>query len=201
MAMHLLARCMSMATDTIAPPLQSGTELSRLLKRLELENVNSYLEIGARYGGTFEAVMSQIEGKGVAVDFPGGNFGDENSAITLSNTISKLRASGRDVHVVFGPSSAPEVVDRVAKHGPYDCVMIDADHSLKAISRDYEIYARMARKIIAIHDIAAPDDWKNRDGHRVQVGKFWRYLKKHIGDNMEEIIEPGSNMGIGIIFK
>ena len=198
--MNQIAHCMKMATDDIAPPLQSATELARFLALLNMYDVKSYLEIGARYGGTFEAVMNRLPrgSRGVAIDFPGGEFGEDGSAGVLVNTIKRLRSRELDAHVIFGPSAAPEVVERAKRAGPYDLIFIDGDHSYEAVKRDFELYSPIGR-IIALHDIAADDDWTNKAGRKVEVGRFWREISKEY--KTLEIVAPGAQMGIGVIFK
>ena len=192
--------CMGWATDKVSPPLQARDELVEFLKLIKAENVKSYLEIGSRYGGTFEAVMTRCPpgSFGVCVDFPGGEFGDDNSAPLLLAALKRIRRNAREASVIFGPSGAPEVVDRAVQHAPYDCVFIDGDHAYEAVKRDFELYAPMGR-MIALHDIAAPDDWTDGRGSLVEVGRFWREIR-HLYRSFE-IVTPGTNMGIGVLWR
>jgi len=191
--------CMQMATTWVSPPLQEHEELVRFLDFLKRETVTSYLEVGVRYGGTFEAVMMRRPpgSRGVALDFPGGDFGADNSIEFMLGALRRLKRHGYDVSHILGPSSAPEVVMRAAQKGPYDCVFLDADHSYAAIKRDFALYSPMG-KMIAIHDIAAPEGFKSRRGTLVDVARFWREIKDKYRSH--EIIVPGSNMGIGIVW-
>lgn len=188
------------ATESYAKPLQHPDELDGLIEVFQREGVRSYLEIGARYGGSFERVMSALPAgsRGMAVDFPGGPFGDDGSSAILLAALKRLKATGRDVSVVFGPSSAAEVIERVAERAPYHAVVIDADHSYEAVQRDFLFYAPMAR-IVVLHDIAAPDDVRSRDGRAIDVPRFWQSLKQKY--RHEEIVTEGSLMGIGIIYR
>lgn len=189
------------ATLDYAKPLQVDRELEDLIAFLRLSNVRSYLEVGTRYGGTFERVMLESlprGAKGIALDFPGGAFGDSESASILMAALARVRAAGRDVDCILGPSTAPEIVKRAAQHAPYDAILIDADHTYDAVKRDFELYAPMG-KIIVLHDIAAPDGHTSRLGLPVEVPKFWREIKdsyRHI-----EFVAPGSVMGIGVLFR
>lgn len=202
-------RCMEAPTPWVSTSLQDPHELRAFLEIIERENVRSYLEIGVHWGGTFEAVMSWCPrgSLGVTVDFPGGEFGVDDSFHSLLNSVGRLRGQGYNIPwPIFGPSSAPEVVARVRKLGPYDgqtdslqfdCILIDGDHSYGAINRDFELYAPMGR-MIALHDIAAPDGYKNNHGLQIDVGTFWREIKDKYRSH--EIIYPGSEMGIGIVW-
>lgn len=191
---------MTLASLAFAKPLQIDEELSGLLDLLVANRVWSYLEVGTRYGGTFEQVMSVLpsSAKGVALDFPGGSFGDSGSAPILLAALDRLRRSGRDVDYVLGPSTAPEVVRRVAAHAPYDAILIDADHAYAAVKRDFELYAPMGKMII-VHDIAAPPGHTSKLGLPVEVPKFWAEIKTQYRHH--EIVAPGSDMGIGVIWR
>lgn len=188
-----------LATLEYAKPLQHEPELQALTELLKREGVRSYLEIGARYGGSFERIMMAIgPARGVAVDFPGGPFGDESSAPILLAALDRLKRCGSDVRAILGPSGAPEVHRRVMDLAPFDAVTIDADHAYEAVCRDFSMYAAFAR-IAVLHDIAAPPHIRSRDGRPVEVPRFWKQIKRSY--RHEEIVMEGSEMGIGILFR
>lgn len=191
---------MIQASLAYAKPLQHDEELSGLVDLLRAENVRSYLEIGTRYGGTFETVMRALprESRGTAIDFPGGAFGDKESVPILLAAIKRLRASGRTIDYVFGPSDYDEVRRRAAANAPYDAILIDGDHAYDAVRRDFEAYAPMGR-IIILHDIVAPADLRSHDGRPVEVPRLWREIKD--GYRHQEILAPDSVMGIGVIWR
>jgi len=188
------------ASLTFAKPLQHEGELAGLLALLTERRVRSYLEIGARYGGSFEQVMMTLPvgSTGLCVDFPGGNFGDDGSTAILLEALKRVRRSGRDANCIFGPSAAPEVVERVKRLAPFDAVLIDGDHRYEAVKRDFELYAPLAR-IVILHDIAAPSHVASRTGVPVEVPRLWAEVK----DNYPsiEITDPGTLMGIGVLFR
>lgn len=187
------------AYDRAATPLQYDDELDQLIGWFVHLGVRSYLEIGARYGGSFGRVMMALgeRSRGVCVDFPGAEFGDENSPVRLFDTLARLRRRGREVSCVLGPSAAQEVVARVQAFGPFDAVFIDADHRYAAVRLDFEIYAPLAR-VVALHDIAAPDHVTSRRGTPVGVPQFWAEVKTRYP--YIEIYRPDTLMGIGIVF-
>jgi len=193
-----------LATLDYAKSLQHSAELRGMIGALLRLGTRSYLEIGVRYGGTFEAVMMALpfDTKGVALDFPGGGFGDCESAPILLATLARLRAHGRCVDCILGPSSAPEVVARAAQAGPYDVVFIDADHAYDAVKRDFELYAPMARRAVILHDIAAPEGHTSKRGLPVEVPRFWREIRQRYVHR--EIVAGAEGdlgvMGIGILF-
>lgn len=182
--------------------LQDPAELDQFIKYLVSKEVRSYLEIGARYGGTFERVMMAlpIGSVGVAIDFPGGDFGDERSAEDLVATCRRLRQRGYDARCIFGPSNSHLVFQRALQPtgARYDAILIDGDHSYHGVNSDWLLYGKIAR-LVAFHDIAAPVGYTNRLGCKVEVARLWNKLKpdyRHV-----EFITPGSNMGIGVIEK
>lgn len=190
-----------LATLDYAKPLQHEDELEGLIEAFKKEGVRSYLEIGGRYGGSFERIMMALPlaARGVVVDFPGGPFGDDNSAQILLSTISRMRRFGRDVKCIFGPSASTEVIERASHGAPYDAVVIDADHGYEAVKQDFKIYSGMARMMVVLHDIAAPAGVRSRDGRMVEVPAFWKEIKNNWFH--QEIVCPDSLMGYGIIFK
>lgn len=188
-----------LASLDYAKPLQHEDELTGLIALFQREGVRSYLEVGARYGGSFARVMLSLpEGsRGTAIDFPGGPFGDDNSTPILLATLGRVRQAGHDVTCIFGPSAAPEVVTRAKQRAPYDAVVIDADHAYAAVRRDFKLYAPLGR-IVVLHDIAAPSHVRSRDDRPVEVPRFWREVKDRY--RHEEIVTAGSLMGIGVLF-
>lgn len=190
-----------MSTPQAPVALQDAAELDAFIALLKARDVRSYLEIGARYGGTFERVMRALPAGsiGVAVDFPGADFGDERSPEDLIAATRRLRADGYNVRCVFGPSGAPEVRVMTCLPGAarYDAILIDGDHSYGGVAADSMNYGRMGR-IVAFHDIAAPEGYANRHGCPVEVAKFWNGIKQNHAH--VEFISPGSVMGIGVVF-
>ncbi len=188
-----------LASLDFAKPLQEDAELTQLVELLQRERVYSYLEIGARYGGSFETIMNglPVGSRGMAIDLPGGNFGDGESAPILLAAAARLRRRGYAVDVVFGGSTAA-IPRALARQHPFDALMIDADHSYEAVKRDFELYAPLA-SIVILHDIAAPEHVRSKTGLPVEVPRFWREIKgqyRHV-----EIVAPDSLMGIGVIWR
>lgn len=198
----LAPNCMGQSTPERRASLQDAGELERFIYLLQRERVRSYLEIGARYGGTFEAIMMALpEGScGLAVDFPGGPFGRNESVPDMLAVIDRINKSGRQASCIFGPSAAPEVYERVIEEAFFDAVLIDADHSYLAVSKDFRLYHPYAR-IIALHDIYG-DGETDRDENQIEVPRLWRQLKAdYYYHDCIEIASPGSKFGIGVMIK
>jgi predicted O-methyltransferase YrrM len=187
------------ATLGFAKPLQHEDELEGLIDLFQTAGVRSYLEIGVRYGGSFERIVESLPkgSRGVAVDFPGGAFGDEESAPILCSALRRLKFKGYLVKSIFGPSQAPEVIERVKRFAPFDAVLLDADHSYEAIRKDFEVYAPMS-KLVVLHDVAAPETVRSKDGLSVEVPRFWQEIKKSYPH--WEIARSASLMGMGVLF-
>ena len=179
--------------------LQMEDELRRFIMYLRENEVRSYMEIGCRYGGTFEAVMMSLPtgSTGVAIDFPGGQHGDNESVRCLLAVIDRINQNGRNVECILGPSGAPEVFYRAnMRHDGFDAILIDGDHTYEGIKQDWNMYHSFGR-LVALHDIAAPPGHHSRMGFKVEVPKLWQEISKD--RQSVEFIAPDSVMGIGVV--
>jgi cephalosporin hydroxylase len=177
---------------------QNEWELTQFLDLLRERKVRKYLEIGARDGDTLHAV-GRVLAPGaslIAVDLPGALWGYAASIQNLRRASLDLRNMGHKVHMVLGSSLASEVIYQVKKHGPYDAILIDGDHTYGGVSADWAIYGGMA-PIVALHDIAGYGVTQRTTRHEVEVPKFWAEVK--VGREVLEFIAPESLMGIGVI--
>lgn len=181
--------------------LQHGDELARLIEIVKSEGVRSYLEIGANFGGSLWRVGSVMPAGSriVAVDLPDGTRDWNESSVSLSGCCDKLSALGHSVVLTFGDSTWPSTIESVKKFGLFDLVLIDANHTLPFVTKDWENYGPLG-KIIAFHDIA----WKREpewSGVRIDVPQFWDMIKS--GYRHEEIkLDPkGKDNGIGVLWR
>lgn len=181
---------------------QDPKEIAEYCDILKAENVSLYLEIGSKFGGSLW-LAAQAMPKGsriVAIDLPNGTKAWEASRNSLVDCVAELVRLGYDARLIWGDSKSPEVIRKAALYGPYDCVMIDADHRLPGVTADWENYSGMSHNMVAFHDISwrrAPE-WQ---GVRIDVPQFWNSIK---GDyRHREIVHcpTGKNNGIGVLWK
>jgi hypothetical protein len=177
------------------PGNQDFLELAGFIDFARERAVHRYLEIGCRNGDSFYAVMmnaTPVGARGIAVDLP------ENGSArrSLRTTINDVRASGREAHAFFRSSRSEELIAEINKWR-FDLILIDGDHRYEGVAADWYNYGHLA-PWVAFHDVAAQTpDALNADGYPNGVPQFWSELKqKH---RYREIINPGSDMGFGII--
>lgn len=188
----------SITTDNA---LQDAGELQAFVDLVSAEGVRSYLEVGAKFGGTFRRVAESMP-KGsrlVAVDLPGGTRAWKESEASLHRHIRELSHHGYDARVIWGDSTDPKVISQVRALAPFDLVLIDANHTLPYVTKDWETYGPMAR-IVAFHDITwrrAPE-WK---GIRIDVPQFWDSIKGGYRHQEIRLCPTGKNNGIGVLWR
>ena len=178
---------------------QQEAELNRLLEVIKDAGVTRYLEIGTRHGDTFfEVVRAMPKGsKAVAVDLPGGNWGLDSSRDSMIGCADELISLGYDITLIFGDSTAPDIIELVNKHGPYDAVFIDGDHRYEGVKQDWLNYG--TAPIVAFHDI---DGRGVTSGDMpVEVPRLWDEIKQHHTHESVIHCDDGRRMGIGIIYQ
>jgi hypothetical protein len=173
-------------------------ELNKFLEFIKEANVKSYLEVGAKYGDTFTDVMLTMPkgSLGVVVDLPGATWGGKESKEYLEEACKELMEKGYKIVCIFGDSTDERIVEKVKALGPFDACLIDGDHRYKGVKKDFENYGGLCKNV-AFHDITGSGQ-RHAQGVNVEVPKLWAEIK---GTNYKEFIEPGSKMGIGVIFE
>jgi len=174
---------------------QIASELDAFVALLRDEGVRSYLEIGALYGDTFHHVgMSLPEGaRLVAADLPGWKHGAPigrhgGSGEHLKAAARDLTKRNRFAHVIIGNSHDGAVIAEVGRHGPFDAVMIDGDHTPEGALADWLSYGPMGR-IVAFHDIAGI----------AAVAALWQEARK--GKRSRELVSGEAKGGIGVLWN
>lgn len=177
---------------------QDAGELGAFVEFLQQRGVRSYLEIGARHGDTFHYVMLGLSAgsKGVAVDMPGGLWGQNSSRGALQQAVLDLTCRGYEASSLFGDSQTEATQRIVQLRGPYDAALIDGDHTYTGVTRDWALYRDIA-PIIAFHDIVGHGQAEKVHGNAVEVPRLWSEIKAS-GVRTIEFVSPGSKMGIGV---
>ena len=156
--------------------LQNREEVVALCEFIERERIRSYLEIGVWTGRLLSALHRIFRFDLVAACDHGWA---ERCGFTISLPPGTrfLRAdSGSDAYRRWR-----------AALGPVDLVFIDANHSRRAVERDFEINRRFPHRYLAFHDIRG-----TRPGTG-GVGRFWRSLRH--GRKLE-IVRPHAELGL-----
>lgn len=178
---------------------QHPVELAAFIRLLQAEGVTSYLEIGARHGDTFHAVMSALPvgSVGVAVDLPGGAWGVSSSAMALQCAADDLLQRGYDIEVLLGNSTGPGVLKSLGDRA-FDAALIDGDHRYEGVLADWLTYRDRAT-LVAFHDIAGVGEIQRSSRLPVEVPRLWQEVKGSARRSIEFVAE-GSRMGIGVLW-
>lgn len=176
------------------PPemLQHEEEFAAFIAILQEHDVRSYLEIGAKFGGTLWRVASAMPkgSRSAFVDFP--RTEGAPSYYSMRLVITRLDIAKRPCEAIWGDSTAQATVAKARKFAPFDAVFIDAGHDYEHVSQDYRNYGPMAKKLIAFHDIA----FKKSD-----VPRFWSEIKGCSHFTELKYDQDRAHNGIGILYK
>lgn len=163
---------------------QYPNQFSKYLKQISKYTINSYLEIGCRWGGTF-IITNEIlklknkEIKSYACDL-----------IPMCDVLSVYK-NYSDFKYIKESSfnlSKNNVDNQI------DLILIDADHSYDSVKKDFEITKQFNPKYIVFHDIT--------NDACLGVNKFWNEIKNNY--THYEFVEQydsvvGNYLGIGLI--
>lgn len=164
---------------------QNYRELAEFIELLRVHDVRSFLEIGSKWGGTLRNVAASMPKGSRVVSV------DTNLREPLVQSIGAIRKMGYDTHFILGDSTAPDVVERVRKLGPYGACLIDGNHKRQYVQADWENYGPLCR-IVAFHDIENAKEDVITFWPEVRAGRRWLELK----------YSPTPwTMGIGVIFQ
>ncbi|MES2033542.1 MAG: class I SAM-dependent methyltransferase [Pseudomonadota bacterium] len=191
-----------MSTRYLTEAAQDPAEIAAFIDLLATEGVSSFLEIGSKFGGSLWRIAQALPAGSriVAIDLPGNEGGDVAGEASLKACIEALNAAGFRAEVIWGDSTDPKVIARAAALGPFDAVLIDANHSLEFVTRDFANYGALAG-IVAFHDIS----WRRKNewcGKRIEVPILWAALKVAAAKHQEIRLCPTiKNNGIGVLWR
>lgn len=127
--------------------------------RSEIEHIynlmlghNSYLEIGTAEGNSLYILADALMpgGKIVSIDY------GESHTKEMSTEIMKLLSDSYRISVVDGNSHDLDIYTQFLTQ-KFDCVMIDAGHTLSDVMQDAVNYAMCAKKYVFFHDMQIPE--------------------------------------------
>lgn len=190
--------------DCPVPIYQDEGELSRLRDMVKHIKPLRILEIGSLFGGTLWYWMQDAPGSViVSVDTGVQSLDYRHEQIEFAReTLWPIwaRSNCVELYQVRHDSTNRTTINEVNHHAPFDFIFIDGGHSYEVAKADFENYWPMLRPggIIAMHDIAYPDD--NPIGYGVPL--VWREVRQR--GNWNEIIRdenPEGIWGIGVVVK
>jgi cephalosporin hydroxylase len=179
---------------------QNKEEFLRFLEYIQGANPNTVMEIGVRDGGTSFMFANALKTCRIIIGLD----------IYLKN-IHLLRSYRpkwiQKQEFICGDSSSDSAIKRVEKSlgsAKLDVLLIDGDHSLKGVTRDYYAYRTFVRNggIIAFHDICM--DHRRRYGMDTpndsgEVYVFWQKIRGNYETKEFFTDEEQNGAGIGII--
>lgn len=163
---------------------QYPNQLNLYLKQLSKYKINSYLEIGCRWGGTFIITTEFLKKtnqnvKGYACDI---------------NPISDILTEYKNYSDFNYLHMSSFDLNRNIINNDIDLILIDGDHSYEGLKRDFETSKQFNPKYISFHDISS-DVCPG-------VVKFWNEIKEnytHYEYTNQYDSVNGSFLGIGLI--
>jgi cephalosporin hydroxylase len=143
---------------------QYPNQFSKYLCLLKKQNINSYIEIGCRWGGTFVLTNEYLKmfnniNKSVAID-------------VIDSPVLNYCILNNETQFIKINSQSREFKNYM-NNNYFDLIFIDGDHSYDGVKNDYEI-SKNSGKIFVFHDIinyVCPG-----------VVKFWNELKNNNND-------------------
>lgn len=163
---------------------QYPNQFSKYLIKLSKLNIHSYLEIGARWGGTFIITSEILKLKNNDVTSYACDI------IPMSDILKEYQVYNNFEYI---NKSSFEITKDDFKES-IDLILIDGFHSYDAVKNDFYTSLKLNPKYIVFHDIysdACPD-----------VVKFWNEIKNNyvyheFVDQYDNVL--GDFLGIGLI--
>lgn len=177
---------------------QKRGEIIPLLNRLATNPPRSLCEIGTAYGGTLFMLARACA--------PDATIISVDLGLPIARALLYPRMAVRQQRIIClrCDSRSQQTVQRIQRlleMKSLDCLFIDGDHSLQAVTDDFSNYAPLVRAegAIVLHDIVM--DYRTRFGIETSaatgsVPKFWDSIKS--GLDVEEFIELTGQDGYGL---
>ena len=175
---------------------QYPTQLSKLICFIREKEINSYLEIGVRWGGTFIIINEVIRQYNPHIR----SFA--NDIIGASNILDCYQNKFNGNHFLYlqMDSSNPFLrysfnSDDAKPTAKIDLVFIDGNHMYWGVMEDYQRSLSLGAKYIVFHDIDSQSSWASK--------MAWKTIKKkhkkihEFTDQYDSV--KGKYMGIGVI--
>lgn len=180
-------------------PSQIKDEILQLLKILKKIKPRSILEIGTANGGTLFLFCQVADPNAIiiSIDLPGGKFGGgyPRWKIPLYKSFAK---QNQKIYLLRENSHSQRTfqkIKQILKGKKIDFLFIDGDHTYEGVKKDFEMYSKLVKRIIALHDIVY-----HPYVPKCQVNRFWKEVKQKY-KTKEIISSPAQTWaGIGVIF-
>jgi hypothetical protein len=163
---------------------QYPNQFSKYLKQISTYNIESYLEIGCRWGGTFiiTSEFLKLINKNV-----------KSFACDIINISDILKEYNEYNNFTYIHDSSFNLSKNYINQN-VDLILIDGDHSYEGLKKDFDISMQFTPKYVAFHDIYSQvcpgvvDFWNEIKSHH----KHFEYIDQYENVN-------GNFLGIGLI--
>jgi hypothetical protein len=164
---------------------QYPNQLSKLIKFISTLNIDSYTEIGCRWGGTFVIINEVLKQQNPYLKSWACDLIDKSEVLNEYSNYSPFTYIKNNSHSEDFASIFPKNID---------FIFIDGDHSYEGVKEDYEMMLKFNPRYMMFHDILCPD---------MGVYQFWNEIKtqyKHYEfTDQYDITNNKGLLGIGVI--